>query len=62
MHAGLRQHRVALFSAYQEKKSAGGKILFVSNTNPAAIPLAVSHSVSFVLQLCWKRAVLLGGC
>lgn len=61
MHAGLSQHRAAFSLAYQEK-SARGKLLFVSNVIPAATPFAVCHSISFILQLHWKIAALMGDC
>lgn len=56
-------HVLAFSLAYRDESAGGGEILLVcvKLIISAAIPLAVSHNVSFVVRLCWKRAMLRGG-
>lgn len=50
------------FCAAHQDKNAGGKIPISFKLSPsAAIPFAVSHCVSFAVQLSWKIAMPTGG-
>lgn len=55
------QRRVAFYLAYQDKSTGGKNPVYVKPVFSAAIPFAVSHEVSFVVQLSWKIAMLTGG-
>lgn len=56
-------HAVAFSLADRDESAGGGEILpvCVKLVISAAVPLAVSHNVSFVGRLCWKTAMLRGG-
>ena len=52
---------VAFYLAYQDKSAGGKNPVYVKLSISAAIPFAVSHDVSFVVQPSWKIAMLMGG-
>lgn len=55
------QRRVAFYLAYQDKSTGRKNPVYVKPGLSAVIPFAVSHEVSFVVQLSWKIAMLMGG-
>lgn len=52
---------VAFYLAYQDRSAGGKNPVYVKLSISAAIPFALSHNVSFVVQLSWKIAVFMGG-
>lgn len=55
------QHTAAFYLAYQDKSAGGKNPVYVKLRISAALPFAVAHDVSFVVQQSWKIAVLTGG-
>lgn len=55
------QARLAFCTAYQDKSAGGKDPISVKLSLSAAMPFAVSHCVSFAVQLSWKIAMPTGG-
>lgn len=51
----------AFYLAYQDKSAGGETPVYVKLSISAAVPFAVSHRVSFVVQPRWQITLFTGG-